>query len=159
MPEPTIDFRQRGMRTRIRYFFYGTLLDAEVQEVVFGRRLSPRQMIPAITPGYRRVYVKDAWYPTMAPHEGGFIDGMVVTGLTHEERGKVDWFEDDDYELRPVPVMIKGREAGKALAYMPPAGSNAGDRTWTMSEWRQRFKRQFLLRSQRWMVSNFDPGW
>lgn len=95
----------------------------------------------------------------MAPSEGNEIDGMVVTGLTHEERGKVDWFEDDDYQLRPIPVRIHGRDAGRALAYMPPDVSNISDQLWTMREWRQRFKRDFLLRSQRWMVSNFDPGW
>lgn len=60
MAEETIDFRQRGMRTRIRYFFYGTLLDKDVQEIVFGRRIDRRQMIPAVTTGYRRVYVKGA---------------------------------------------------------------------------------------------------
>lgn len=159
MTDQIHDFRQRGMRTRIRYFFYGTLLDVDVQEIVFGRRLLQRQMIPAVTHGYRRVYVKGAWYPTMAEASDQIINGMIITGLTHEERGKVDWFEDDDYELRPIPISIHGKNAGTALAYMPPDGSNVSHQAWTMREWRQRFKRPFLNRARRWMVSNFDPGW
>lgn len=153
------NIRGHGMRTRIQYFFYGTLLDPAVQEIVFGRRIPASQMTPAVAHGYARVYVREAWYPTLTPQPGGAVSGARVTGLTRDERARVDWFEDDDYVLTPIRIAIRNAGQGEALAYMPPADDGVSERSWTMDEWRRRYKRQFLMRSRRWMESNWDPGW
>ncbi|MEQ8664245.1 MAG: gamma-glutamylcyclotransferase family protein [Rhodospirillales bacterium] len=146
-------------RARMPYFFYGTLLDGDIQRIVLGRRLPSRQLIPAVAHGYRRVYVKGAWYPTLAEGDGGPVAGCVVHGLSAKDRAKIDWFEDDDYVLGTVEVSTTRLGRVSALAYMPPSPSVLTDTDWTLDEWRRRFKQQYVARSKRWMVSNFDAGW
>ena len=145
--------------TRLPYFFYGTLLDPDIQQVVLGRRLRVASLTPGIARDYRRVFVKGAWYPTLAEQSGHQVNGYVVHGLSAKEKGKIDWFEDDDYVLGSVEVATSRFGIVRALAYMPPGPSVLTDRAWTLEEWRRRFKRPYLARSKRWMVSNFDNGW
>ncbi len=142
-----------------RYFFYGTLLDPDVQTTVIGRRLKPRDMTPAIIRNHRRVYVSGAWYPTLVPAEGVDVPGYLVRGLSPRERRWIDHFEDDDYVLTPVPVLSLRNGPTTASVYMPPHPGVASEKVWTLDEWRRRFKRRYIMRARRWMITDFDQNW
>lgn len=159
MKVPCPNIHKPGGCVPARYFFYGTLLDPDIQRLVLGRRLTNRQQRPATVHGYRRVHVRGAWYPTLAGHPGAEVHGAIVTGLIRDERVRLDWFEDDDYTLLPIIVSLRGNLQQQAFAYMPPEPRVPGDRQWTLEEWRRRFKRPFLMRSRRWMVAKWDKGW
>jgi len=144
---------------RVRYFFYGTLLDRQVQNIVIGRTIPARHMSPATVRDHRRVYVEGAWYPTLVPCRGNHIDGYIVDRLTAAERRLIDQFEDDDYVLTEVAVVDRRLGETTAFVYMPPGPHVASDRDWTLSEWRRRHKHAYLRRSARWMISDFDQNW
>lgn len=65
---------------RLRYFFYGTLMDRAVLAAVLGRAPAapPRA---AILHGYRRMFRHGASYPVLAPAAGEAVSGVVVEGL------------------------------------------------------------------------------
>ena len=52
------------------YFFYGTLMDRDVLNIVSGLNLAPARLRPARLPGYRRVRVQDVQYPAVLRFEG-----------------------------------------------------------------------------------------
>ena len=63
------------------YFFYGTLMDRDVLNIVSGLNLAPARLRPARLPGYRRVRVQDVQYPAVLRFEGYSVEGCVVHGI------------------------------------------------------------------------------
>ena len=57
----------------MRFFFYGTLLDAQVRALVIGRRATRLQ--PATLAGYHRVGIVGVSYPMLVPDSDGRVEG------------------------------------------------------------------------------------
>lgn len=67
---------------------------------------------PATLHGYRRFLVKDEHYPGVVAQAGGLVSGIVYHGLGAESWQRLDRFEGEMYERRPVSVRYSdGREA------------------------------------------------
>lgn len=76
---------------------------------VAGTRLSST---PAILSGYRRFLVKDEQYPGVVAATGSVVAGIVYHGLDVANRQRLDRFEGEMYDRRPVRVCYAdGREA------------------------------------------------
>ena len=81
------------------YFFYGTLMDRDVLNIVSGLNLGAARLRPALLLGYRRVRVQDAQYPAVLPSEGHSVQGCAVHGITAAAAARVEFFENDGYDL------------------------------------------------------------
>lgn len=82
-------------------FTYGSLMCEDIMAEVAGLRLG---CTPAILAGYRRFLVKDEQYPGVIEAPTGTVAGIVYHGLTPEVWSRLDRFEGEMYDRRPVTV-------------------------------------------------------
>ncbi|WKX68886.1 gamma-glutamylcyclotransferase family protein [Streptomyces sp. XD-27] len=119
-------------------FAYGSLQFPEVLTALLGR--VPQQRA-ASAPGWRAAALARRDYPGLVPAEGETAPGLLLTGLTPDEWRILDAFEDDEYELRRLPLS-DGRWAWSYLW----RGGDVLPRTWDAAEFRATRLAAFLAR-------------
>ena len=87
--------------TSHQLFTYGSLMCEDIMFAVAGATLACE---PAILHDHRRFLVKDEHYPGVVPEAGGLVSGIVYRGLGAESWQRLDRFEGEMYERRPVRV-------------------------------------------------------
>jgi hypothetical protein len=135
----------------MRFFFYGTLIDADVRRAVLGPA-APRQVEAALLRGWRRVSVPGKTYPIVLADPQASVAGVLARGLTPAARRRLERYEDADlYTVAEVEVVPAGRRRPlKALVFVAKTAAAAqwGRRsaTWDLDRWRRRDKRRLLMR-------------
>ena len=110
----------------MRFFFFGSLLDADVAELVLGRRPAPRAWEPAALDGYvRAIFAKES-YPILVPRAGGRVDGALMRGLSAEDTSRIAWFEEGEYDVRALPVTLDMTRPTQVQALAQPLGAGVG---------------------------------
>lgn len=135
-------------------FFFGTLMDREVLSAVLGRAVPDGELRPATLPGWRRVDVSGRSYPMLIPHPTGRVEGVLASGLSRDDRARLDHYEGDEY--RKAILMVRttdGTEVAAGMFLCHPE-VEAGKRDWRLEEWRRRHKRAALVRIRALMA-----GW
>ncbi|MGP3989974.1 gamma-glutamylcyclotransferase family protein [Streptomyces sp. 3N207] len=98
-------------------FVYGTLRFRRILTALLGR-------VPSATPGtvsgWRTAALTGRPYPGLVPAPGQTATGLLLSGLSTHEWRVLDDFEDDEYELRRLPVDRDGGGdgAGETWAYV-----------------------------------------
>ncbi|MGQ0676623.1 MAG: gamma-glutamylcyclotransferase family protein [Rhodospirillales bacterium] len=140
--------RGRAVKPRAgaRLFFYGTLLDADIQKRVTGRVLA---LSPAALPGYRRVRAAGKWFPILVPGLGADrVAGAVAERLSAAELARIVAYENDGYALKRVTVLLAGGEPARALAFLPIKGAGHSLKPtsdpWELADWQAREKPRVL---------------
>lgn len=132
-----------------RFFFYGTLLDADVMALVIGRRLPPAAFAPAILSGHSRRRAKGATYPVVIPDPGDEVRGMVVGGLTARDVARIAAYEGPGYRIAALKVWISGRLTTVSVFEPVVARLQPSEAPWDYAVWRGRHKRPFVARLRR----------
>jgi hypothetical protein len=92
-------------------FVYGTLRFPEVLRVLLGR---VPDMRPATATGWSVRALPGKVYPGLVADPDGVARGLVMTGLTEDERRLLDAFEGDSYD----PIVITLDDGRRARAYL-----------------------------------------
>ncbi|KAK3955375.1 AIG2-like family-domain-containing protein [Pseudoneurospora amorphoporcata] len=140
-------------------FFYGTLMVPEVfYTVCYNTKTVPdaiaaqHTFTPAILPGYCRRRVKWADYPGITEDADHTVLGILATGLTRANMGKLDHFEGAEYERRTVKVKllekvgdvktgegnveaVDGERAAQVYVFMPT--QHLEEKEWDLEEFRK----------------------
>jgi hypothetical protein len=129
------------------YFFYGTLCDTDVLQLVLGYRPAPGQIEPACLPGYRRKRARGRSYPVLLRTPGGRVDGLLFRPSRASDSLRLAAYEGPEYVTRLLPVCR--RQGGAALRrarVFLPAGSalSVAFDDWTLPRWQRRDKAAFL---------------
>lgn len=82
-------------------FVYGTLRFPRILSALIGR--SP-VATPAAVTGWRAAALRGRPYPGLVAAPGGTATGLLLTGLSASEWRVLDRFEDDEYDLREIPL-------------------------------------------------------
>jgi hypothetical protein len=133
----------------MRFFFYGTLLDADVMALVIGRRLPPHCYVAATLPGHARRRAKGASYPIVLSDPHANVEGAVVGGLSAQDVARLAAFEGPRYRVASRKVRINERIAWVSVfepveqRFEPVAGR------WDLAVWQRRDKRRFVERLRR----------
>ena len=135
----------------MRFFFYGTLIDADVRRAVLGPH-APARVEPARLQGWRRAAVPGRSYPVLVADAKASVEGVLAHGLKAAARRRLEAYEDDDfYELTGIEVAIAGRRRPVPAfvfgAKRPGAAAKLAG--WGFDEWKRRHKRRFLLTLRR----------
>ena len=134
-----------------RYFFFGTLMDRDVLQLVLGRPVAAGALAPASLAGFRRVRILRDSFPILVAEPGASVGGVVFETATAEEDARIVFFEDYDYDLAPCrPVLADGR-AVDAVFCGAEDGVLASDEPWDLARWAIRHKRGFLELSRVYM--------
>ncbi len=113
----------------MRIFLYGTLLDPHILARRSGRRGLERGALPAFLPGWRRVVLRQAPYPTLLRARRGGVPGLLVAPRGAVLR-RLMAYEGAAYRLRSLRVLTRrGRCAATAWIAAPTLAAHS--RGWT----------------------------
>lgn len=135
----------------MHFFFYGTLLDAEVRRAVMPHLADELLLQPARLQGYRRVRARRATYPVLVGHPGRTVEGLLAGGLDARALFRMAQFEGDRYLPRRLGVRAVDGSILRAWVFMPLRASHAAPEDWCIRRWRSRHKRRLMGDIARWM--------
>ena len=131
------------------YFFFGSMMDRDVLNLVVGRMVPDADVEPATLAGYRLVHVADESYPAIVPHAGRQVEGVRVRRLTSAECERIAWFEGKEYASQMVEVTLRGGTPARAGVHLPTeALETIGGEGWDFARWR-RAEKDGLMRLAR----------
>jgi hypothetical protein len=128
----------------MRFFFYGTLVDPEILQVVLQRSVDPIRRRKAVLRGYRRVYRRGASYPVLIADTTAQVQGIVVSALTTRDVALLTLYEGQEYEIREHPVTCASVGVVRVKAFFPRPECEVSSESWTPEEWDRRFRRAFI---------------
>lgn len=126
-------------------FVYGTLQDPDILRLVLGRTPDTAAMMPAEAPGYRAVAYPGRVYPALVPAPADRAPGLVISGLTPQDFGRLDAFEGDEYHRRRV-VVLAGGQPLVAQTYLPVEKIAGDSLPWSLAGWTALHKQAMLDR-------------
>jgi hypothetical protein len=127
----------------LRFFFYGTLIDADVRRLVLGR-LAPDEVEPAILNGWRRVKLAGVTYPGIVVDPKGTVEGVLARDLGTAAKRALVRYEGDEYELVPAEVATAEGKTVGALMFVSGRALKRASGVWGIADWQRRHKRRFL---------------
>jgi hypothetical protein len=132
------------------FFFYGTLCDADVREVVFGRKVDAA---PATLPDHEAVPVEHGRWPILLFQRGRAAAGVICRGLSLIDAARLGYYEHEgrDYTARRLRVNDGTGAAHHAWVFVPTGVLRRGPGRWDLAEWQRFAKREFLDRVTRTM--------
>jgi AIG2-like family. len=139
----------------MKLFFYGTLMDADVRELVCGGAL---EVEPAMAQGFRRVFVAGKHYPMLLPHASGWVEGTLASGLDAATLHRLQVYEGWEYTLQPIKVRTASGHAVMARVFLCPPHVVPEMRDWGLERWQRRHKRTFLSKAQQLMDKALRTG-
>lgn len=138
----------------MRYFFYGSLMDADVRAAVLGR--APVCVEPATLIGWRRVKAAGASYPLLVEARLAAVAGAALD-LSPADASRVAWYEGkDDYEPRELSVTLGSGRQANALVFLPRGGVAHDGEPWEPEVWARDDKPAVLDAARGWMAMR--PG-
>lgn len=135
----------RAPAPRSRLFFYGTLLDPDIQSRVIGRVLGAGDLRPATLAGFRRVRAAGKWFPMLVPGLAAeTVAGALALGLSGPELKRIIAYEGGGYELKRVTVRLGSGASSRALIFLPGAGLRPTAESWDLADWQAKVKPRVL---------------
>lgn len=117
-------------------FFYGTLRDEVLLNIVLGDDASTLRISHAQLDGHGVFWAKGKSFPMIAGSEG-VLDGVLVEGLSDTHVARLNYYEGGfSYDLRDITVHSGGKEE-QCQVYWPSDPSLIPDEPWHLSDWQQ----------------------
>ncbi len=114
------------------YFFYGTLQDAGVLEIVLKDLAAPIRVGQACLQGHELKRAAGEDFPILVPSDtpGVSAHGTIFSGICSEGRERLIYFEGEEYNL--VKVTIDNKEV---WCFIPSELGYGVDGDWNFSTW------------------------
>ena len=138
----------------LSFFFYGTLMDSDLQAVVLGGRLPAG--VSAVLDGYRRRTVAGADYPAIAPAKNSRVSGLLAGGLSPAMAARASLYEGPQYPAASLTVTTEDGTAHDAWTFLPVRGVRLSARDWSLDAWRQR-RKSLTLKSAHGFMATRSP--
>ena len=131
-----------------RFFFYGTLLDADLQEAVIGRAVPEGSLVPASIAGFRRVRAAGQTYPILIPGTAtDRVDGAIASDFTYREIERLVAYAGEGYVLSTLPALLADGGTTTVQVFLPVAGGlTASGEPWDLARWQREDKPRTLRR-------------
>ena len=116
-------------------FFYGTLCDLDLLEIVLDRPRSQILMYPATLNDHAAYWAKTQNYPVIVPQVGAVTHGLYLPDLSDLDRERLDFYESGFvYEPERVEVQTPLGPRDVYIYYCHDS-SVVSDRLWNLAEW------------------------
>ncbi len=119
------------------HFFFGTMKDRDVLDLVIGRPVADADVAPATLAGFRLVRVVDESYPGLAPTPNGRARGLLVRGFSPRDLERLAWFEGAEYGPHAGEVTLGDGSRVTATVHLPNETLDVYDETWEFERWRR----------------------
>lgn len=133
------------------YFFFGTLMDRDVLEHVLDRAVGECELISARLAGFRRVRTAEEVYPTLVPHSGGVVEGVLLRRAAPRDDVRIRHFEEEEYVERRLPVHLTDGCRLEARVFFAHDDLGPTDEPWDIAAWAREHKPHFLELCREWM--------
>src|SRR5690606_22005033 len=110
-----------------RYFFFKTLMDTDVLQLVLGRPVTFGTLPPAWLHGCRRMRILHDSFPVLVADPSAAVDGLVFTAAGPQDQARILFFEDYDYDLATCRPVLGDDSTVEALFYGAAEGVSASD--------------------------------
>lgn len=127
----------------MRFFFYGTLIDADVRRLVLGRA-APDTIEPAIVRGWHRVKLAGVTYPGLVRDAKGTVEGVLVRGLGAAAKRRLVRYEGDEYDMIEVDAVTATGGSRRARMFVAGKALKPATGRWNLALWQRRHKKRFL---------------
>ncbi len=127
-------------------FFFGTLVDRELLNIVLGNDGAHLEMQDAKLQGFRAERALDEDFPILIQDPDGFLPGLYCAGLTDGDLARIGYYEDVDYTLQPVQVrLVENDRMLVSQAYMAQSHMQSSGKPWHLSDWSEEERHRFRL--------------
>jgi len=131
-----------------RFFFYGTLLDRDLQAAVIGRAVPDGALVAASIVGFRRVRAQGQTYPMLIPAlPQDRVEGAIASGFTRQEIERLIAYEGEGYVLTTLQALLEDGHTTTVQVFLPVAGGlKASNEPWDLARWQRDNKPRTLAR-------------
>lgn len=135
----------------MRWFFFGSLLDCDVLELVLDRPADTLDRQPATLHGYTRVQVSHESFPALRAQPGAAVQGAVFAGLTEEDARRICFYEGTEFSLETCIVETADAGRVEALVFIFNDLRRLLEHGWELDDWQDQHKTAYLPLARAWM--------
>jgi nudix-type nucleoside diphosphatase (YffH/AdpP family) len=117
-------------------FFYGSLRDAGLLEIVLGRRVDPDQLEPARAEGFAARSIRGEVYPVLLPVPGRQTEGLLLHNPSERDVSRLSYYEEAEYRLMPITVEA-GSGPCEAQYFSATEKPSVLDEDWDFARWQR----------------------
>lgn len=133
------------------FFFFGTLMDRDVLDVVLDREVGEGGLAPARLAGVRRVEAARRPYPLLVPDRKGVVEGVLLLRPSRRDAVRIRHYEDEEYVERRVVVRPAGGGLVRSRAFFAIEALGRSERPWDLAAWAAAHKEAYLRQCRAWM--------
>lgn len=136
-------------------FFFGSLRDQALLEIVLGRAVAAEDLLSAAASDHAALALGHEAYPYLARRAGGRAEGLVARNLSLDDVARLEFFEEAEYGL--APIRVDTAEGAVDAAYFQAAEKLEGktcDVAWDFATW-QREDRAVALEAADELMAHF----
>lgn len=135
-------------------FFFGSLRDRTLLEVVLDRAVADDDLAPASVEDRAAMALAGEDYPYLASVDGARAEGVIVRNLGERDLDRLIYFEEAEYGLEPIRVQVGG-DAVEAQFFASTEKVTPQDRPWDYAAWR-RNDRAVAIEAARELMAHID---
>jgi hypothetical protein len=137
----------------LRFFFYGTLLDADMRRLVLGAGNPDPVLEPAELPGHRAVLARGQRYPVLMKSTVANLPGALTEPVDAEAAERLAYYEGEGYRATRLTVRLGTGGTAEAAIFMPIQGLKPSAVVWDLARWQRLDKPAALRRIAHWMAA------
>lgn len=134
-------------------------MDPDVLELVSAQALSALVCQPAVVNDHQRRIVLGETFPVLVKAPGESVIGLLVRGLTDEALKRAQFFEGEEYVLKPITVMTMpdshapalDSKVCEAVFFADNQVYQVQEENWRLQTWQCQAKAEFMPRLRHYM--------
>lgn len=136
---------------QVAFFFFGTLMDRDVLQLVLGRKVPDADLAPARLHGWRRVRTAREPYPTLVRDPSGVVEGVCFLRAGPGDESRIRHFENEEYAERWMTVQAERDGTVRARVFFAAPELGTTEELWSLEGWRRVHKNVYLEECRAWM--------
>lgn len=132
-------------------FSFGTLMDAELLQLVCGHDISAIVVEPAVVHDHVPLWVQDDHYPVLVPHAGVNTSGLILRKLPSEALDRIVFFEGGEFTVQHIDVTNASGVVERVPFFADNDHKEVSDVVWRLEHWQKTTKAQTMPRVERYM--------
>lgn len=129
-------------------FFFGSLRDADLFQIVVGRSLNEFATSSAKLVGYSVSRAAHFPFPVVNADQLGEAEGIFVSGFTDQEIERVAYYETNEYDLYDVTIQIDEGGFETAGVFFATEHLEVSNEPWSLETWTKTAKPLALIEAE-----------
>lgn len=132
-------------------FSFGTLMDAELLQLVCGSDISAIVKEPALVADHAALWVQDDHYPVLVPRVGARTEGLILRNLMPEALARIVFFEGGEFTVQRIEVINASGVLERIPFFADNDHAGISDVVWRLEDWQETTKPDTMPRVERYM--------